>query len=159
MIIPIELLDEILIYVPVQVAISLRREFPKRYILARTERDSPANDIHHMRWLHHYGVGGSWPLETYPETDLRGMLWLEKHYPIVLDAEILAWVAAESAVYANDLSLITYLNGRLCQYGYAREVMEYAAAMGRLEIVQWMCEHYIRNVKNEQHMNRLEEVK
>ena len=80
---PMEIVDEILLHLPVTFAIQLNREYPKRKLLEGWTAKS-ARDLPHAQWLHKYDVKGAWPEDVYYRSASNGrviaMKWLEEHY-------------------------------------------------------------------------------
>ena len=80
---PLEIIDNILLFLPVTVAIQLRREYPKRKLLSATTRDT-VKSIAHAKWLHQFGVSGNWPRSAFflfcSQDSVTDLNWLEQRY-------------------------------------------------------------------------------
>lgn len=64
MIFPNEIVDEILLYLPLHISITLVREHPKRILLKQRQRHT-VHSTEHAAWLLKYDIRGNWATQAY----------------------------------------------------------------------------------------------
>lgn len=99
--IPLEIIDDILLLLPVTVAIQLGRDYPKRQLLSTATRDN-VKSFAHAQWLHHFGVSGNWPRSAYflfcKQEAVSNLIWLEQQYG--------THITRDDRTYALDASVL-----------------------------------------------------
>ena len=99
--IPLEIVDNILLLLPVTVAIHLGRDYPKRKLLSEKTSDNVKN-FAHAQWMHQFGVSGNWPRKAFSlfcnEGSVSNLTWLEDRYG--------SQITVEDRSYALDSSVL-----------------------------------------------------
>lgn len=152
---PAEIIDHILLYLPVNISIGLKREYPKRHLL-KTLKIETARSFEHAQWLHHYDITSENVRdytnaynECAEEYNFERLAWLVEHCNLKYISYVL-----EDLTELGSTEVVKFLSTK-CGAADVWNALISSAKLGRLEIMEILAAKVPKEFKSTYHWDEL----